>query len=375
MYQDCSFEQCHQVLIHSKANILIIDQKKDMRENILMWIVKTSYEDFKKLESDGFGLDVVLPIEGVPVGLGLNSNTTEEEYKRLQQYINEGKVIQFSHEEASKIINKMVDPVVYKEWGNCMEGMIHCVESSRYGLHHEETYRGNEITIRIWYSPYNPNDPWPKFMTDMYIPPVAKCMHDCIFSTTSFDREITVVINRIASGYGTVIINTDKGVVQVPLIPDIPESFATMIISRIQEFVIERLKSSGVNFEPHEPNRSGLIFVSRASVSIKNFKAENGLIQFSIQLTRMGLKMKNTGGPFHVSIPTTVNLDKNLDIKLNLSDLDPSSKIYCLTDLNKGYGVNELCINGKELTILIMKQFEDVKTFFSKIKKNDPTSI
>lgn len=365
MNEECSFEQCHQILIHSKANILIIDNKKSMSENILLWITKTSYEDFKKAESDGLGLGFNFPVEGIPVGITLNSSTTEEEYSRLQQYINEGKVIQFSHQEASKLISKMVDPVVYTQWGACMEGMIHCVEASKYGLHHEETYRGNEVIIRIWYTPYNPTDPWPKFMTDMYVPPIAKCMYDCITASTLFDREITVVINRTDSGSGTVIINTDKGVVQVPIVPDIPESHATMIVSSIQEFILERLKKSGVNLEPHDPKRSKLIFVSRASVNIKEFRAENGIVNFSILLTRAGLKLKSTniGAGIKFDIPTPVNFDKTLDVSLDLSNLDQSSKVYCISDLRYGYGIEELCINGTELTNLIMEQFQQAKSF------------
>ncbi|MPY20055.1 hypothetical protein [Paenibacillus glucanolyticus] len=369
MFQECSFEQCHQVLIHSKANILIIDQKKDMRENILMWIVKTSYEDFKKLESDGFGLDAAFPVEGVPIDIGLNSKTTEEEYTRLQQYINEGKVIQFSHEEASRIISKIVDPSVYKVWGECMEGMIHCVENSAVGLHYDATYRGHEIIIRMWYFQFNPQDPWPKFKNDMYVPPMAKCVHDCIKTTTPFDREITTVINRISSGYGTVIINTDKGAVQVPLIPVIRDVYSVEITSRITEFIIERLKHSGANLEPHRPSEGTITFLDRATIEINNFSAKNGLIKFKLDLKRSGTKRKSIRPFGHIIVPVFYN--KSLDVELDLSQIDLTKNVFCLSGLESGYGIKDLCFNGTEIESLIMQQFENTKKYYNKIKSED----
>ncbi|MFJ8369700.1 hypothetical protein ACIQ61_26110 [Bacillus cereus] len=371
MLEGCPFQECHSILIHSKANVFIVDQNKDMRENILTWIETTSYEEFKRQRENGLGIDVTIPIEGVPIPIGLNNNTSKEDYEKLQNYIKEGKVVQFSHSEASHIVSLNTDPEVYRQWGECMRKMIDCVKSSGYGLHFEPTYSGKEIVIRIWYTPYNPEDPWPKIKTDMYVPPSAECVHDCLTTSTVFDRELTVVIRRTGSGNGTIIVNTDKGVVQVPLIPKVEEVHLPQIQTAIENFVIKRLVEAGANLEPHGQEIQIVgdkmkINRYRAYIYIKDFQVNDDHTRFNVILAR---KMEYIRYVFGNSIPPIFqDLEFGMGIEFNHSDLELTSKLFCInsTGLFKmAFEINELCITAQEIWDIILEQLHQYKFFVS----------
>lgn len=358
MAAECTFKECHAILKHTKANVLIIDQKKDIKENFLSWIIKTSYSEFQNQQENSFGLDVVIPIEGVPIPFGLNSSTSEEDYERLQQYIQEGRVVNFSHNEAKLIVSRMVDPEVYRKWGMCMDRMIECVSESNYGLHYEANYRQNEIMIRIWYVPFNPHDPWPKIKSNMYVPSVAKCMHDCIDTSTVFDRELTVVINRVSSGDGTIIVNTDKGSVQVPIVPLIEEIHETEIQSAIEEFIIQRLIAAGANLESY--NSDG-IFRGRAHVFLENFQANKGKISFIVKFERnITVKIKI----IHHTHTVNIDSDSQMGVNFDLASTELSSLLFCADEKIKlCFGIKELCITAQEVGEIILNQFQESKTY------------
>ncbi|MCU5103264.1 hypothetical protein OCA20_24610 [Bacillus cereus] len=373
MSEECSFEQCHAILIHSKANVLIVDQNKDMQANVLNWIEITSYEEFKRQRENGLAIDATFVAEGTPpIPIGLNNSTSKEDYEALQNYIKEGRIVQFSHSEASHIVSQNTDPEVYRQWGDCMSKMIDCVNNSGYGLHFDPTYRGNEIVIRIWYTPYNPTDPWPKIKTDMYVPSSAQCVHDCLTPSTVFDRELTVIINRISSGDGTVVVNTDKGVVQVPLIPKIEEVHLPQIQTALEQYVIRRLVEAGANLEPHgaEENTPPIkmkINWHRASIYIQNFQANGDHTRFNVILERkMDIK---------INYPHPIPDDNQhpdmmfkMEIDFNHSDLDLKSKLFCINSTDQfkaAFEINELCITAQEFWDIILGQLYQYKLFIS----------
>ncbi|MEC2872574.1 hypothetical protein ACIQHV_30785 [Bacillus bombysepticus] len=362
MSEECSFKECHSILIHSKANVLIVNENKDMRENILTWIETTSYEEFKRQRENGLGIDVIIPI-------GLNNNTSKEDYERLQNYIKEGKVIQFSHSEASHIVSMNTDPEVYRQWGECMSKMIDCVKNSGYGLHCEPTYRGNEIVIRIWYTPYNPEDPWPKIKTDMYVPTNAECVHDCLTTSTVFDRELTVVIIRTGSGNGTIIVNTDKGVVQVPLLPKIEEDHLPQIQTALEQHMMKRLVEAGAKLEPYGNRMNIMMKVNRhrASIYIKDFQVKGDHIYFIFMLERrLEYIFSYRGRPEHIHGREKAQFP--LEIDFNLSDLELTSRLFCKSPTDKfklAFEINELCLTAQEIWDVIIEQLYQYKLFVS----------
>lgn len=329
----CSFQECHAVLKYSKANIFILDEKLDMTHNFLTWIEKTSYEEYIKQQANGLGVSVNIPIVDLPVGINLDQNTSKSDYQRLQHYISEGKVSNFSHNEVKHIVSKMVDPEVYRQWGLCMDKMIQCTVDTGYGLHHLVNYRGNEILIKIWYTPYNPTDPWPKFKTNMYVPPVAKCDHDCIYTTVVFDREITVIVNRITSGTGTVIINTDKGAIHVPIVPEIKEIHYHTIGEKIIELIKRKFVAAGVNLQHHSTEVRRNI---ETIITTKDIVASSQRLSLHIDAVRtyehrIEVPIRNKPGdePSEIYIMWLPSAEGHVNrIELDLSDINPASKEF-----------------------------------------------
>ena len=377
MSEQCKFEECHKILAESKANVLIVDHRLDARSNILMWIERTSYEEYKDYRNNGLNIGAEFLIEEVPVGIKLDGNTTKDDYEKLQTYISQGKVGAFSHDEAIKIISQVVPANVYDNWLSCMNRMIDYCKNQGYGLHQEITRNNDEIIVKVWYTPYNPNDSWPKISTDIYIPPSAKCAHDCLKNGDVINREVTMIFTRESGGNGTIAINTDKGSILVPLVPKIDESLELEIQNKIKAFVQAAFISKGAKLEEftipsnpkeHEPKHT----FTKATFDINNFSATGTTLKCEVVVKRILISTfythiisKNlTTGEITEEWETSGHetpVEAKINIDLDYSKTDLENVIFCCPQhfLQLGeFSILEFCIHGKELAKNIIQWLE-----------------
>ncbi|PFK46718.1 hypothetical protein COJ23_22195 [Priestia megaterium] len=372
----CNFKECHKILTESKANILIIDENLDARSNILMWIERTTYEEYKNYRDNGFNLEAEFPIEEIPVGVKLGSNTTKDDYEKLQTYIKEGRVGSFSHSEANHIISKFVPENVYDNWLSCMNTMLECVKSQSYGLHNEITYRESEVIIKIWYTPYNPNDSWPKISTNIYFPSIGKCSHDCLKKGDMIDREVTLIFNRESEGNGTIAINTDKGSISIPVVPEIDRNTIPLIQQEIKKYIYDSFVSQGGKMNPFSvpPNptehRQYTSF-EKGAVDLKNFNVTGTTIKFEVIIKRTSKlhgfmnKIKldfDTGEEKEEWIEdvTESEIECGMQLDLDYSKTNLENIIFCVNSDNQSkltyaFGIDEFCISGKDLAHQIIE--------------------
>ncbi|WP_074594698.1 hypothetical protein [Bacillus cereus] len=234
MSEKCQYEQCHAILKDTKADVIMIDKFSDSKTNILTFLEKTSYREFK--DNNAFGMSFPLPVaEGPPIMVGVDMS--EENYNQMQGAIKENKVINFSNAESFKIISQIVNPSIYNKWLECMKGMMEVCKSIDTGqltYSVERNYR--EIIIKLRYNPHNSTDTYP-ILKSIHIPDVMKCDNDCLKEGMEINREFVILFTRIKPGSGTIIIGTDKGSLVIPVIPNISEVEKGRISDSIEDYV------------------------------------------------------------------------------------------------------------------------------------------
>lgn len=378
MSEQCNFEECHTIIEHSKANVLIIDRHLDARSNFMLWIENTSYEEYKEYRDDGLNISAQFPIEGVPVGISLDGETTKEDYEKLQSYFKKGMVESFSENQAIHIISQVVPPNVYDNWLSCMNNMMECVKNQKYGLHHEVRRTGNELIIKIWYYPYNPQDPWPKVSSDVYVPDGAQCKHDCLKEGDTIEREVTLIFVRSSGENGTISINTDKGAILVPLVPYLEGNPNVNLQENIKQFIQQAYiseggKISGYDVPAAPKEHESYLHFDDVIIDIENFTGSGTTIECNVIFKRnissvswlmTATKDLNTGEEtidwrkdIGGSSPITVKISISIDYSKN----ELGGVIFCATPqeiLNKYFQVTELCLSGKELASRIIEWLE-----------------
>ncbi|MFS0855914.1 hypothetical protein [Paenibacillus taichungensis] len=282
----------------------------------------------------------------------------------------------FTENDAIQIISQVVPSHVYDNWLTCMTSMIECVKKQGYGLHNDVIRNGNELIIKVWYSPYNPQDSWPKLVSDMYVPDGAECKHDCLKTGDMIEREVTFIFKRSSGINGTIAINTDKGSILIPLVPYIEGNSSVNMQENIKMFVQQAYTSTGGKlngFELPSDRKEHEQYNTFGDVvtGIENFTGAGTSVKCEIVLSRRNnttywlntiTKNLNTGEetdtwekdtiagtPFKINI--TIDLDYSKIEELN-------SIIFCASpgDIVKyAFLVDELCLSGRELAKQIIE--------------------
>lgn len=368
MSNQCDFNECHKILTETRANTLIINRNLDAKSNIFLWIQKYSYEEYKSFRDNGLNLEAQFPIKEVPIGVNLDSSTTKEDYEKLQTYINEGQIREFSNSEAMQIISSVLPEDISKNWLSCMNKMADCIITMGYGLHHEIVRNESEIIVKLQYRPYNPDDPWPVVVEDIYMPSGVTCGHDCLKKGETINREVTAIFNRESGKTGTIVINTDKGSILVPIVPKIDGNSNINIQTEIKKFVQEILIVRGAKFDevkiPAAPKEHEMYYhFENATVEIENFIATGTVLKCRVVMKRPINVYSYT---YHTTKSLSTGEEKEwwdedvnkssieceINIDIDFSSLDLENVIFCATPqktLQTVLKINECCIFGKEL--------------------------
>lgn len=272
MCPECNFSECNAVLMLSKVNTLIVEHSSNIKRNLLQWIEKNSYENFIRQKANGLDLSAVIPVDGVPIPINLGYDMSEAKYNELQGLIREGKISTFSQEEADKIIQKNVDPIIYDHWLKCMNGMMKLCSSS--GIHHQVAETKEELIITIWYVPINEHDPYPKVENFFISAGAGECLSGCLKKGKKISNEHVIIIKKNVSKEGTVMIDTDKGSIIVPLKakPVISEEVKQKSIPQIENYIKEKLEIQKIPLG------------EKGYVKVEELTARETIVNFKIKL-------------------------------------------------------------------------------------------
>lgn len=209
----CDYEACNKPLLTRDTIISNISQS--VRWNLLEWLQKVSYNEIQQRKSKGQKFGITIPIKGVPVGFNLDENFSDEDFKKLQEYIKSGRVEYFSDEMLDTFVSHMFNEEAYKAWSTCMQNMINTCGTGLQLM--QVKYDGNDTIIRIRYVPEKMGDPYPIVKEDLFVPQNAKCQAGCLKKGDELTDEHLVLITRNNDEQGTIILLTDRGDIQVSL--------------------------------------------------------------------------------------------------------------------------------------------------------------
>ncbi|MFE0301199.1 hypothetical protein [Priestia megaterium] len=214
----CNYEACNSLLL--TQNTMISNKAESVRWNLLEWLVKASYNEIQQRKSRGLKFGITLPIKGVPVGFNLDDNFSEEDFKKLQNYIRAGRVEFFSEDKLDTFVSHWFDKEAYVAWSECMKNMINACS---YGLQVLQVeYSDKDLAIKIRYVPEKMGDPYPK-VTEFFVPENAECQAGCLKEGDEITGPHTILIKRNSDEQGTVLLLTDRGDVKVLLKKEEPQ--------------------------------------------------------------------------------------------------------------------------------------------------------
>ncbi|MGV2967250.1 hypothetical protein [Paenibacillus sp. AGC30] len=223
-----------------------METKHSFKDNFYKWIKNTSYEEYMRNVSNGLGIDVAIPIEGVDTSLGLNSSTTKETYERIQKAIEENTIRNISEEDAKRIVISNTNEQVYKAWSDCMQSMISgCIVDPPPppGTLHVKSIKrkGNEIYITLESLLY-PGDP-EVVVEKFHVPTTLKCITGCLKNGDRIKGEHTIILQRVTEGDGTLIIDTSRNTLEIPIVHATLDT-ARKAGERLVHFITDRLGKS-----------------------------------------------------------------------------------------------------------------------------------
>ncbi|MGV2967251.1 hypothetical protein [Paenibacillus sp. AGC30] len=245
---ECDYTQCHAILRETKADTFIMETKHSFKDNFYKWIKNTSYEEYMRNVSNGLGIDVAIPIEGVDTSLGLNSSTTKETYERIQKAIEENTIRNISEEDAKRIVISNTNEQVYKAWSDCMQSMISRCEvdppSPPGTLQLKKLQRkGNEIYITLQSLVY-PGDS-EVVVENFYVPSMFSCLTGCFKNGDHIKGEHSIVLERLREGEGNVVIDTSRNTLEIPISVHITSKMANQVRWDLTDFIKKRLQQNG----------------------------------------------------------------------------------------------------------------------------------
>lgn len=344
MSDKCQFEQCHAILKNTKADDIMIDKSVDAKTNILMFLKKTSYKEFK--DNSAFGLNFPLPVENAePIMVGVDMS--EDNYNQMKSAITSHKVLNFSTEESYRIVSRIVNPTIYKDWLDCMKGMMDLCKSSNdssgeaVGLKYSVERNYKEIIIKVRYLPFNSNDPYP-IITSFNKSDVMECDNDCLEVGMELNREFIILFKRVKPGAGTIIIGTDKGGITIPVIPNLTDDEKENVSELLEAFLLERyIAAGGIYNKDNDKDHTKII--------VRDWTLTETILDIKMTITKVKLKRVGSGA-FAIKIPIPISLEGQG--KFDLTDLNDLGNKICFDKFEMGrsapklenFGVNEFCI-------------------------------
>lgn len=255
---DCDFRQCNEMLKSIPVlNEIIKNNTSNFESNLHEWFKKITFEEYKRIKTFFAELGVDFFVEYIPVGGSGSGNTTEDEFKQFQQYVEEGKITKLRNDQVLTLVEKSISKEVMNAYKYCIEKKTEaCIAEPvnpvdpvdpvdpiepDYGIKFQKTKNGSYINIAIWYVPYNESDPWP-IVEDFFVSESAKCLTGCLKNGEKLKSEHVVVLEKIDPKEATVTIKFNKGTIVISLETD-----------RVPPVKIQRFR---VNYNIQEPDGS-----------------------------------------------------------------------------------------------------------------------
>ncbi|HFF1840458.1 hypothetical protein P4K54_23750 [Bacillus cereus] len=350
-----SYEHCHEALKNSKLTTFISNKFLSLQWNLLHWLETHTYEEFKTKKNDGINFDIPIPIDGFPVPFNLNADFSEEQYKSLQEKIHEGKIEKIDETSFEQFILQFEPKHVYDTWLTCMLAMIQ--QSSKGRLNHSVSIQGKEIIVTLSYYPVNANDSYP-IVEAFHISDNLTCKMGCLVNGFQINNDHAIVLEKINDEVGSIVIDTDKEVLQIPINAskpsepkppepkpiEITESEKEAAILGLKKYVEDcykkRLEQQNKKFSIVDNKfeilvfMSGYIGITEVSVIIKKFEVTGDSVFF-----------------FEVALNAKVRLHKwqyngssgrNYDREIVASKLIDLNKIETLGKESISFNLNEI---------------------------------
>lgn len=207
---------CDSVLKDGVFDTILVNTSKTVSENLTEWLESVDYKNFQKLQSAG--LNIGLPIKGIPINVG--GSFSESEFDDWKTQVSAGASRQFTEAETMQVFSKSASPNILNAWSTCIAGM-----GLGSGLRHDVDPTGEPnfvFTVR-WI---------PNSMTDFpptVLPGGFQVSGATPKSTFPDDMEIplagfSVIISRTGTESITIVLNTTKGTIteSIPALPPPP---------------------------------------------------------------------------------------------------------------------------------------------------------
>src|SRR4051794_35310036 len=105
---------CDSILKNGVFDTIIVDTQKSVSENYVEWLKVATFEEIKEKSSQG--LNIGFPISGVPIKFGVD--VSEDDYKKWQQSIDQGKIRSLDEKETQTLIKQSVSEVLVEAWSD-----------------------------------------------------------------------------------------------------------------------------------------------------------------------------------------------------------------------------------------------------------------
>ncbi|TKH92314.1 hypothetical protein FC691_30925 [Bacillus cereus] len=339
----CRYEECHSILRHSRADEIISNQSSSINDNLLSWIETTTYDQYAKSQQEGLRLDVIIPVEdGSPIPLGFGHTTDKKKYETLQEHIRSGRALSISRKQAGGFISRIIPSNVYDNWLKCMETMISSCSSKppESGIQQYLDYiNASETLATINYVPINSEDSWPTLIEDPYVPDIVEWKAGILKKGDTINNRIALSFVRVKPGNGTVLINTNKGPIQIPITPPVSNNGLELAKEAIEEIIEDYFVKRGGKLE-WTTNRGG---TNRPIV--KELKINHTEIKLHIELVHYGHLLHGLFYTIVCNMHGVFDLtEKHTDISLCIEESPAYFKNY--------FGINgdeKFCVPREEI--------------------------
>jgi hypothetical protein len=112
--------QCDAILKNGVFNTIITNTNLSTADSLYEWLKSTDYGTLQNAQNDG--LNIGLPIQGVPINVSATISNTE--FQNWHKAVDQGQSRTFTQEEANTIVQKSASPLILKAWTDCINHTI-----------------------------------------------------------------------------------------------------------------------------------------------------------------------------------------------------------------------------------------------------------
>ncbi|WP_342495511.1 hypothetical protein MHB69_09445 [Bacillus sp. FSL K6-0994] len=145
--------ECNELLKHGIFDQIITDNQRNFEELLFEWLKVCTYEEFQQKKKDGLSFGVEFVFEELPIGFDLDGNMSRDEFKRFQNYLNEGKIKKISKKESLKILSTTLNKDALEAWLTCMKIELPLINPSQKDPSKDPIKDPNEDPKPVEYSP------------------------------------------------------------------------------------------------------------------------------------------------------------------------------------------------------------------------------